>query len=60
MNNIIVMVSNFGKNPKSFWHYINSHMKTRSNIDSIQRPDGSIAVSNQEKAEILNSYFASI
>ena len=35
-------------------------MKTRSNIDSIQHPDGSIAVSDQEKAEILNSYFASV
>ena len=55
-----LMVSNIGKNPKSFWRYINSHMKTRSNIDSIQRLDGSIATSDQEKAGILNSYFASV
>ena len=43
------IVSNIGNNPKSFWRYINSHMKTRSNIDSIQRPDGSIATSNQQR-----------
>ena len=34
-------------------------MKIRSGIDSIQRPDGSIATSDQEKAELLNSYVAS-
>ena len=35
-------------------------MKTRSGIDSIQRPDGSTATSDQEKAELLNSYFVSV
>ena len=35
-------------------------MKTRSGIDSIQHPDGSTATSDQEKAELLNSYFASV
>ena len=35
-------------------------MKTRSGIDSIQRPDGSTATSDPEKAELLNSYFASV
>ena len=54
------IISNIRRNPKSFWRYINSHMKTRSGIDSIQRPDGSTATSDQEKAELLNSYFASV
>ena len=35
-------------------------MKTKSGIDSIQCPDGSTATSDQEKAELLNSYFASV
>ena len=35
-------------------------MKTRSDIDSIQRPDGSTATSDRENAELLNSYFASV
>ena len=54
------IVSNIGRHPKSFWRYINLHIKTRSGIDSIQCPDGSIAISDQEKAELLNSYFASV
>ena len=54
------IISNIARNPKSFWCYINSHMKTRSGIDSIQRPDGSTATSDQEKAKLLNSYFASV
>ena len=59
MNNIIIIVSNIERNPKNFWHCIDSHMKTRSGIDSIQHPDSSKANSDQEKAELLNSYFAS-
>ena len=35
-------------------------MKTRSGIDSIQRPDGSTATFDPEKDELLNSYFASV
>ena len=54
------IVSNTKRSTKSFWHYIYSHMKTRSGIDSVQRPDGSTATSDQEKAELLNSYFASV
>ena len=59
MNNSYI-ASTIGKNLKSFWHYINSRMKTRSGIHSIQCPDGSTATSDQEKAELLNSYFASV
>ena len=51
------VVSNIGRNPESFWHYINSHMKTRSGIDSIQHPDGSTATSDQEKAELFKFIF---
>ena len=35
-------------------------MKTKSNIGQFELPDGSYTNDNQEKAEILNSYFASI
>ena len=35
-------------------------MKTRSGIDSIQYPDSSTAISDQEQAVILNLYFASV
>ena len=35
-------------------------MKTNSNIGQFELPDGSYTNDNQEKAEILNSYFASV
>ena len=54
------IVSDIGRNPKSFWRYVNSHMKTRSGIDSIRCPNGSTVTSDQEKVELLNSYFASV
>ena len=54
------MVSNIVKNPKSFWHYVNTSLKTRLDIDAIKRIDGSLASSDQEKADLLNSYFSSV
>ena len=54
------LVSNIAKNPKSFWHYVNTSLKTRPDIDAIKRIDGSLASSDQEKADLLNSYFSSV
>ena len=54
------MVSNIAKNPKSFWHYVNTSLKTRLDVDAIKRIDGSLATSDQEKAHLLNSYFSSV
>ena len=38
---------------------MNSSLKARPNIDAIQCLDGSLASSDQEKADLLNSYFSS-
>ena len=54
------LVSNIAKNPRSFWRYVNSSLKARPNIDAIQRLDGSLSSSDQEKAELLNLYFSSV
>ena len=54
------MVSNIAKNPKSFWRYVNTSLKTRLDIDAIKRIDGSLATSDQEKADLLNSCFSSV
>ena len=54
------LVSNIAKNPKSFWRYVNTSLKTRLDIDAIKRIDGSLASSDQEKADLLNSYFSSV
>ena len=47
---------------KLFWSYICSKMKTQSNLGQFkfELPDGSYTKDNQEKAEILNSYLASV
>ena len=54
------LVSNIARNPKRFWRYVNASLKTRPDIDAIKRLDGSLASSDQEKADLLNSYFSSV
>ena len=45
---------------KCFWKYVNTKLKRRTGISTIQKPDGSVATSNVEKAETLNDFFASV
>ena len=45
---------------KLFWSYVRSKIRTKSNICQLELPDGSSTNYNQEKAEILNNYFASV
>ena len=46
--------------PKQFWKYVNSKLKTRARIPTLNNPDGTFAVSDKEKAESLKSFFSSI
>ena len=50
------------KNTKSFWKRINKASNTQVDPPppAIRRDDGTIAISDKEKAELLNGYFASI
>ena len=45
--------------PKSFWRYIRSRTSVRDKIDEL-RYDGEVFSSDEEKAECLNTYFASV
>ena len=45
---------------KLFWSYVRSKIKTKSNFEQLELPDGSFTNDNQERAEILNGYFASV
>ncbi len=51
-------------NPKKFWAYVNSRTKTKDKIGEleIKRENGQqkLAVSDQDKAEALNSFFSSV
>ena len=47
-------------NNKLFWRYVNSQRQSKTSIPDLQRPDGSMASSDIEKAEILNNQFVSV
>ena len=48
------------KNPKSFYRYARSKLKTKTTIADLVREDGSLASSDKEKAEALNEFFGSV
>ena len=47
-------------NPKSFFSYVNSQIKTREDISNLRREDGSLTTNDQEKSEVLNNFFSSV
>ena len=47
------------RDPSSFYKYVRSKTKTRTGIGDL-KSDGKIAQTDQEKAEVLNSFFASV
>ena len=52
--------TNSKQKPKMFWKYAKSRLKTRDNISSLKKQDGTIATSAGDKAEALNEFFASV
>ncbi|KAI8501334.1 hypothetical protein Bbelb_206050 [Branchiostoma belcheri] len=54
------LVRDLKQNPKSFWRYVNSRLKTKTTIGDIKKADGTMTSSNKEKADTLNQYFCSV
>ena len=48
------------KNPKGFWRYCRSLMKTRADIGEILKADGTMTAGNEDKAKAFNDYFSSV
>ena len=48
------------KNPKMFFQYVNSKVKSKSGIADLNKEDGSKTKNDTEKAELLNSFFQSV
>ena len=48
------------KNPKAFFNYARSRMKTRTGISDLEYPDGRMAHADVEKAELLNAFFSDV
>ena len=44
----------------AFYKFVNSKSCCRSGVGTLKGPDGKVAVSDQEKADLLNSYFGSV
>ena len=49
-------MKNSKTNPQTFWKYVRSKVNVRRNIPSLEHEDGSIAVTDYEKAEALNTF----
>ena len=54
------LIGDIGKNSKPFWKYINSQKSDRQGIPPLNTNEGSVAETDQLKAEALNSQFASV
>ena len=48
------------RNPKAFYRYARSKMKTKSTVGDLERLDGTMADTDVQKAEVLNRFFASV
>ena len=46
------------KNPKQFYSYAKSKLKTKQKIPALKRSDGSMAETPKEKADLLNEYIS--
>jgi hypothetical protein len=54
------LAENIKSDVKSFWKYVNTSRTSRPRIGPFLKPDGSYSQSDQEAADMLASYFASV
>ena len=54
------LVRNVKTNPKVFWRYSNSRLKTKAGLDNLVDGSGCIACDDRGKAQLLNSFFSSV
>ena len=54
------LATNLKHNPKAFWRYCNTKLKSRSKLGDLETPTGNLTSDDTTKAELLNQYFASV
>ena len=54
------IINNVKTNPKSFWRYVNTRLKTKPGIDVIENELGHLKSSPSDKAKLLNKFFCSV
>jgi len=55
-----LIAKNCKMNVKGFWKYVKENTKSNSGVSSLKNDQGNIIVNDAEKAEVLNSFFASV
>lgn len=46
--------------PKHFWTYVKSKVKSKSAVSNLMKPNGNLTTSDKEKATVLNDFFTSV
>ena len=54
------LVNHIKDNPKGFWRYAGSRLRTKTRVEDLRADDGTVAHEDHEKANLLNSYFHSV
>ena len=54
------LASKLKKNPKAFWAYVSSKVKTSPGIGTLKVGNGKLAETDQDKAHALNSHFVNV
>ena len=54
------LVSDIKGNPKAFWRYSNSRLKTKPGLGDLRSASGDLVSSDKGKADILNAQFAGV
>ena len=54
------LATNLKQNPKAFWRYSNSRLKTKTTLGDLRDDDGVLVSSDKAKAELLNKCFCSV
>ena len=54
------IASDVQTNPKSFWRYVNTRLKTKPGIDVIEDEQGQPKSLPSDKSELLNKFFSSV
>ena len=54
------IANNVKDNPKEFWAYIKHQTSSAKGLAPLLKEDGSLALDAQDKAELLNDFFASV
>ena len=54
------LVSDIKTNPRAFWKYSNTRLKTKPRVSDLRDTSGTLVSNGEEKATVLNTFFASV